>query len=262
MNGERANGGSPRILVVDDEADVRQVLRTALEGRGYRVDEAASGEEALSQLASRRYDLLLLDLRMAGMNGVGMMERVHLSRPDLPIIILTGYATLESAIAAVRCGAADYLLKPVSVHEIVRAVRRALQRTGARGPDSDGPVSAPPDGPGGEILAVGPLTLNLKTGCLLVEKEGEMREIFLTSAEAAVLACLMRSPGEVVTYQALAQEVWHLSPDPGQPRDMVRVVIHRLRRKVEPDPRHPTLIQTIFGRGYLLQTHPSSADSR
>jgi len=259
MNGERANGMVPRILVVDDEADVRQVLRTALEGRGYRVDEAASGEEALARLASRRYDLLLLDLRMEGMNGVGVMERVRLSRPDLPIIILTGYATLESAIAAVRCGAADYLMKPVSVHEIARAVRRALQQTEPRGPESDGPASAPPDRSEGEILAVGPLTLNLKTGCLLVAGEGEKREAFLTPSEAAVLACLMRSPGEVVTYQALAQEAWHLSPDPGQPRDMVRVMIHRLRRKVEPDPQHPTLIQTVFGRGYLLQIPPSSS---
>ena len=261
MNGERANRVATWILVVDDEADVRQVLRTALEGRGYRVDEAASGEEALAHLASRRYDLLLLDLRMAGMNGVGVMERVRLSRPDLPIIILTGYATLESAIAAVRCGAADYLLKPVSIHDIARAVQRALQRTGARGPESNGPASAPSDGPEGEVLSVGPLTLNLKTGCLLVAEEGGRREVFLTPGEAAVLACLMRSPGEVVTYRALAREVWHLSPDPGQPRDMVRVVIHRLRRKVEPDPQHPTLIQTVFGRGYLLQI-PSSAGSR
>ncbi len=257
MNGERINGGPPRILVVDDEADVRWVLRSALEGRGYQVDEAASGEEALSRLASRRYDLLLLDLRMEGLNGVNVMERVRISRPRLPIIILTGYATLESAIAAVRCGAADYLLKPVSIHEIARAVQRALQRTGADGPEPDRPGTASPDGPAGDILSVGPLTLNLKTGCLLIAEEGgEMREVFLTPSEGAVLACLMRSAGEVVTYQALAHEVWHLSPEPGQPRDMARVVIHRLRRKMEPDPRHPTLIRTVFGKGYLLQPPP------
>ncbi|MGQ9708993.1 MAG: winged helix-turn-helix domain-containing protein [Anaerolineae bacterium] len=128
-------------------------------------------------------------------------------------------------------------MKPVSIHEIVRAVRRALQQAEIWEPESDRPGAASPDGLAGEMLSVGPLTLNPKVGCLLIaEEDGRTREVFLTPSEEAVLACLMRSPGEVVTYQALAQEVWHLSPEPGLPRDMVRVVIHRLRRKVESDP--------------------------
>ncbi|MGQ9522896.1 MAG: winged helix-turn-helix domain-containing protein [Anaerolineae bacterium] len=145
-------------------------------------------------------------------------------------------------------------MKPVSIHKIVRAVRRALQQAEIWEPESDRPGAASPDGLAGEMLSVGPLTLNPKVGCLLIaEEDGGTREVFLTPSEEAVLACLMRSPGEVVTYQALAQEVWRLSPEPGLPRDMVRVVIHRLRRKVESDPRSPALIRTVFGKGYLLQ---------
>lgn len=243
-----------RVLVVDDEADVRRVLRVALEGWGYQVDEATSGEEALSRLATRRYDLLLLDLRMPGTDGVTVMERVRLSRPTLPIIILTGYATLESAIAAVRCGAADYLLKPVSIREVARAVQRALQRS-ADGPRQETAGTEAWIGESAiEVLEVGPLRLNLKSGHLTVRSpERGCQEIELTPVEAAVLACLMRSPGEVVTHQAIARAVWNLSLDPGHPKDVVRVVIHRLRRKLEVDPCHPTLIRTVFSRGYVLQ---------
>ncbi len=248
MNDGRARAFSPQVLIVDDEPSVRQVLRTALEERGYEVEEAASGEEALSRLAVRRYDLLLLDLRMAGVSGVEVMQRVRLSRPGLPIIILTGYATLESAIAAIRCGAADYLLKPVSIREIARAVERALQQSAA-GPMSGG--STP------KALAVGPLMLDLQAGRLTITgSEGECRAVDLTPGEAAVLACLMRSPGEVVTHSVLAREVWNLSLGPEQPRDVVRVVIHRLRSKIEADPRHPSLIRTVFGRGYRLEIPP------
>lgn len=254
MTSGRVNGLPPRVLVVDDEADVRHVLRVALEGWGYQVDEAASGEEAISRLATRRYDLLLLDLRMPGMDGVAVMERVRLSRPHLPIIILTGYATLESAIAAVRCGATDYLLKPVSIREIARAVHRAFQRSDG-GPWQE---TAGLDAQMGEmapaVLEAGPLTLDLKSGHVTVrDPERGHREIELTPVEAAVLACLMRSPGEVVTYQAIARAVWNLPLDPGHPKDAIRVVVHRLRRKLEADPCHPTLIRTVFGRGYMLQ---------
>lgn len=259
MNGDRVNGLPPRVLVVDDEADVRRALRAALEGWGYEVDEAASGEEALSRLTTRRYSLLLLDLRMPGMDGVTVMERVRLSRPNLPIIILTGYATLESAIAAVRCSAADYLLKPVSIREIARAVRRALQRSAA---DSQERTAGPEGWTGDaapEALEVGPLILDLQTGHLTIrDDEQGCREVDLTPIETAVLACLMRSPGEVVTYSALAREVWNLSLNPGDPKDVIRVVIHRLRRKVELDLRYPNLIRTVFGRGYLLEIKETS----
>ncbi|MCX8066529.1 MAG: response regulator transcription factor [Anaerolineae bacterium] len=252
MSGNRVGGLSPRVLVVDDEADVRWVLRIALEEWGYRVDEVASGEEALSRIATYHYDLLLLDLRMPGIDGVGVMERVRLSHPNLPIVILTGYATLESAIAAVRYGAADYLLKPVSIREIARAVRKALQRS----------VESPQQGLGMEaetgdgmlsVLKAGPLALDLGSRRLTILGEQGAREVDLTPVEAAVLACLMRSPGEVVTYSALAREVWNLPLDPGHPKDVIRVVIHRLRRKIEVDPRHPALIRTVFGKGYLLE---------
>lgn len=254
MNGERAKTFPPRLLIVDDEAEVRRSLALLLNGLGYVVDDAASGEEALAHLSIRRYDLMLLDLRMPGMDGVEVMARARQAHPDLPIIILTGYATLESAIAAVRCGAADYLLKPASVHQIARAIQKALQRpgTGRRPVPADAP-EPPPDESPEATLSAGPLTLDLTSGRVVVAcGDGEARSVFLTGSEAALLARLMRAPGQVFSCSALAREVWGADLSPAEASELVRAAVHRLRYKVESDPRHPTLIRTAFGKGYYF----------
>ena len=115
------------ILIVDDSSGLRTAVRGILTERGHSVSEAASGSEALDLLEGQPYDLTLLDLRMPGMDGIELMHRIREERPELPIIILTGAPSLESAIAAVREGALDYLLKPFSDEGLVATVDRALQ---------------------------------------------------------------------------------------------------------------------------------------
>ena len=117
-----------RILVVDDEPTTRSAITRALALMGYRVDEAASGSQALAKLGLTPYDLMLLDLRMPGMDGVEVMKWVEEAQPGLLVIVLTAYASLESAIEAVRAGAANYLLKPCSIRDIGAAIARALRR--------------------------------------------------------------------------------------------------------------------------------------
>ncbi|MBU0703722.1 MAG: response regulator, partial [Chloroflexi bacterium] len=114
-----------RVLVVDDETHVRSALARSLALLGYRADEAASGHHALAMLERTPYDAMVLDIRMPGMDGVEIMRRVHHVYPDLHIIVLTGHATLESAIVAVKSNAADYLLKPASVYDIAAAIANA-----------------------------------------------------------------------------------------------------------------------------------------
>ncbi len=114
------------VLVVDDEPNVCSALTRSLTLSGYRADAASSGHQALGLLQRTPYDLMLLDLRMPGMDGVEVMQRAREVRPDLLIIVLTGHATLESAITAVESHATDYLLKPVSLHDVATAVATAL----------------------------------------------------------------------------------------------------------------------------------------
>ncbi len=164
--------GARRILVVDDEPHVRMALRRSLIACGYEVDDAASGPEALEMLSRRRYSLIVVDVRMPGMDGVEVMRRAREAQPDLQIIVLTGYASLESAIAAVRCRAADYLIKPVSLHQVVNVVARVLhQPPGTRGPA----VTGPPEEEA-TLLQVGPISLNRRLRVVTVEGE-ERRKI-------------------------------------------------------------------------------------
>ena len=115
-----------RLLVVDDEAHIRNGLGWSLRLNGYDVEEAASGSEALARLYHGVYDLMILDMNMPGLDGIEVMQRAHQHAPTLAIVVLTGHATLESAIAAVKAAAADYLLKPVSMHDLAAVVARAL----------------------------------------------------------------------------------------------------------------------------------------
>ncbi|RPI53666.1 MAG: response regulator, partial [Chloroflexi bacterium] len=117
-----------RILVVDDEPTTRRAVARALGLSGYEAESAASGEQALELLAARPYDLLLLDLRMPGMDGVEVMARAQERHPNLLIIVFTAHATVHSAVEAVRAGAVDYLLKPSTIRDIEAAVARALER--------------------------------------------------------------------------------------------------------------------------------------
>lgn len=248
MNNLVTTNPSPeaRVLVVDDEAEVRSVLARFLDLLGYCVEEACSGRQALEMLRRTRYDVMVLDIRMPGMDGVEVMQHAHQMRPDLPIIFLTGHATLESAIAAVKSRAADYLLKPISIHDLATAIAGALeQRT-----QGERRVLTSQ-----RFLHVGPVTLDRRGDMVIVARDDDAGiRIELTTSEAALLVHLMQRPGIVFSCRELAWVALGYDVNEKEAQSIIRPHISRLRKKIESDPANPRLIRTVSGRGYILSS--------
>jgi DNA-binding response OmpR family regulator len=235
-----------RILVVDDEEQVRSGLRRFLDLLGYRADEAASGQEALQMLQHTPYDVAVLDIRMPGMDGIEVMHRALQMCPDLAIIFLTGHATLESAIAAVKSHAADYLRKPVSMGDLATAITSALQLRA----QEERPRTHAPD----RFLRAGSVTLDLKKRLAFVKEPGAADgfSATLTPIQTALLAHLMRHPGAAVPCYELAQAAVNYEVSEEEAPSIVRPHICRLQKKIEPDPTRPRLILTVAGKCYLF----------
>ena len=267
------DGQLARVLVVDDELLIRSGLAQALSLSGYAADVADCGEEALAKLASASYDVMVLDLQMPGIHGVDVMHRAHAIRPQLSIIILTGHATLESAISAVKSEAADYLLKPASVHRVIETVTRVLhQRAEERrqqrlvqtittavdtlqrmGPRPVLSLVSDPSPP--ESLHVHPLTLDVQRQTVVVEDEDQTRTASLTRSETAVLAALMTYPGQVFSCRQLAHRALDYDTNEFAAQSIIRPILFRLGRKIEANSRQPRLVLTC-----LLYTSPSPRD--
>jgi DNA-binding response OmpR family regulator len=233
-----------RVLVVDDERDIRSTLLRFLRLLGYHTSEAASGEQALEMLKTDSYDVAVLDLRLPGIDGVEVMRRAAELRPEMAVILLTGYATLESAIAAVGGQATSYLRKPASVHTISSAVAKAMddRRRHAR----HRPRRAE------SMMSTGSLTLDRRRGRVVISGDAGEHTAFLTASEEALLACLMECPGAVVSYRDLACSALEYDVDDFEAPTIVRPHICRLRKKVQPRAAASHIIQTVPGRGYLL----------
>lgn len=252
MNGLRSSAPFPeaRVLVVDDEAEVRSALARLLDLLGYSADEAASGQEALEMLKRAPYDVLVLDIRMPGMGGVEVMQRARQTRPGLPVVFLTGYATLESAVAAVKAHAADYLFKPAGIHELADAVASALrERTHGRQPRA---LIDEHEDEDKRFVRAGPVTLD-RQRCLAIVVEAGAGGSFtarLTASETALLAYLMRRPGVVSSASELARLALGYQVSDKEASDVIRPHISHLRKKIEPDPNHPYLLRTVHGKGY------------
>jgi DNA-binding response OmpR family regulator len=259
-----------RILVVDDEPGTCKAIARALNMMDYRADEAISGSQALATLASSPYDLMLLDLNMPGMDGVEVMQRVQHAYPGLQVIIFTAYATLDSAIAAVKAGAADYLLKPCKIRDIEAAIARALQRRRERlrrqhlirviaealealQAEEEQEMTTPPGQPE-RFLQRGPVALDRERRLAVVgEADGAASfNVKLTANEAALLAYLMQHSETVFSCRELAWTALGYDVSEREARYIVRPHISRLRKKIELDPVHPRLLRTIRGKGYIF----------
>lgn len=254
-----------RLLVVDDERYVRAALTRSLNLMGYQADEAGSGFKALRMLQSTPYDLMVLDMRMPGMDGVEVMRRAREIRPDLLIVVLTGHASLESAIAAVKSHAADYLLKPASLHDVGAAVAAALQQrakslrrqhllevldqTVDALREGETPAQRPPSLE--RFLVVGSVTLDSEKR-LVVVSGTPSRTVELTENETCILAYLMERPDQAISTQKLASGALGYDLTEQEAQSIVRPHIFRLRQKIEADPQEPELIRTLRGRGYLF----------
>ena len=222
-----------KILIVDDEPQLRRVMSTTLVANGYTVDQARTGEEALNKLREQKLDLVLLDLNMPGMGGLETCREIRWSC-DVAIIILSVRNTEKDKVQALDAGADDYVSKPFSTPELLARIRAALRRL---------PVS--PDS-GSQILVLGDVTVNF----LQRRVTAGNREIRLTPKEFDLLQYLANNPDQPVPHRRLLQAVW--GPDYGDEVEYLRVFINQLRKKMEPDPSHPVYILTEPWVGYRL----------
>ncbi len=234
---------SAHALIVDDEAGVRFFVERTLQRAGYIVATAASGEEALAQLRETSFDLLVLDLRLGGqVNGQRVLEAVRWRWPETAVVILTAHGSLESALDAIREGVDGYLLKPVEGEELLTTVQTALARRRPATLAAESP-------PHRSVWRWRDLTIDL-------DKHQAARgdqPLQLTPHEFRVLAHLMQKAPQVVSPQELVQAaLGYECQDLHEARAIIKWYIHRLRRKVEPDPAHPRYILNVRGVGYTL----------
>jgi two-component system KDP operon response regulator KdpE len=220
-----------RVLVVDDELAIRRFLRVALNGQGFTISEAATGQEALLTLTTERPDLVILDLGLPDLDGLEVTRRIR-EWSQVPIIILSVREQEGDKIAALDAGADDYLTKPFGVGELLARIRTVLRRqaTGTSEP----------------VFKLGDLTVDLANRLVKVDD----REIQLTPTEYDILRALVIHNGKVLTNQHLLRQVWGEGYDD---LHILRVNISNLRHKIEPDPSRPTYIHTEPGVGYRLK---------
>lgn len=277
LNGDADLIQGSRILVVDDVLDIRSGLAYILRLEGYIAEEAASGSEALTLLENMAYDLMLLDMRMPGMHGVEVMSRAREMCPDMSIIILTGHATLDSAISAVKLKADNYLLKPISAGELVNIIATTLYERAEKLKQrqliqvainalyqSDAPLSLTSSPSrdrtslsSSERISVEPLILDLQNWTVIHDRNPDQLQE-LSETEAILLSCLMQRPNQVLSCRELAQAVWERDLDEDQAQKLVRPFIFRLRHKIEVSPKYPDLIRTVRKRGYLFAARQAS----
>jgi two-component system KDP operon response regulator KdpE len=220
------------ILVVDDEPQIRRVLRSTLSSQGYVITDAKTGEEAVESVRKNKPDLVLLDLNMPGMGGIAACREIRQSS-EAPIIMLTVRNAERDKVAALDAGADDYVVKPFGIEELLARIRAALRRYA--------PGDALPPFVSKE------LTLNFESRQLTVRGE----EVHLTPKEFDVLRHLIANQGKPLTHRRILQSVW--GPDYGEETENLRVVINQLRKKIETDPAHPKYIRTEPWVGYRFQ---------
>ncbi|RZQ63400.1 response regulator transcription factor [Amycolatopsis suaedae] len=225
--GEQAG----RVLVVDDDETVRDVVRRYLEVAGFTVEQAGDGAEGLERFAASRPDLVVLDVMMPGINGLEVCRRLRQSS-DVPIVMLTALGEEENRIAGLQLGADDYVTKPFSPKELALRVASVLRR--ARLPVAPAPAPVLTDG-----------DLRLEMEARQATRGG--RELALTTREFDLLAYFLSHPGTALSRADLLERVWGW--DFGD-QSTVTVHVRRLREKIEPDPANPVRVVTVWGVGY------------
>lgn len=221
------------ILLVDDEAKLRDMIRMYLEQEGYRVVEAANGREALYVARYEKPDLIILDLMMPEMGGYDFM-RAFSKEASTPIIMLTAKVDDQDKILGLELGADDYVIKPFNVRELIARVRAVLRRVNKTGAEPD-------------LLRAADIVLDRASRIVSV---GE-RPIELTPSEFEILAALMASPGQVFSRLDLLDRMSGNAYE-GYERT-IDVHIRNLRTKIEPDPRNPIYVETVYGIGYRFR---------
>lgn len=245
MRSEDAVSGGPdvtaqearHILVVDDDDRLRALIARYLGDKGYRVTGARDAADARAKLAGMAFDLMVVDVMMPGESGIELTRALRETR-DLPILMLTAMGEPEDRIAGLESGVDDYLAKPFEPRELVLRIATILRRAAAR-PPLDAPLAPP--------LRLGAFRFDRNRDLLF---EGDV-PVRLTTAEAGLLRIFAAAPGRTLGRDALCHEI---GADPtGRALD---VQIIRLRRKIEPNPKEPRYLVTVWGEGYVLRPDP------
>jgi two-component system KDP operon response regulator KdpE len=223
-----------RILVVDDDPDIRQAMRATLTACGYEVGDARTGEQSLEKLHSETYDLVLLDINMPGIGGMETCRRIR-GESEIAIVMLTVSNSEGDKVNALNAGADDYITKPFSMPELLARIRATLRRM---------PSSFEPE--------LRTLNLdNVQIDFSSRQVTGQNRRFRLTPREFEVLSYLANRPNQTVSHRELLQAIW--GPDYGDELEYLRVFVNRLRRKIEPDPANPRYLLTDAWIGYRFR---------
>lgn len=222
-----------RLLLVEDERRIAAYVKRGLEEQGYAVDNAYTGPEALAWTETVTFDLIVLDILLPEMDGIAVCHELRKRGCRTPILMLTARQAVEDRVGGLDAGADDYVVKPFALSELIARLR-ALSRRGS-------------DSPRTPILALDALRMDTVTR--RVTRDGAVMK--LTAKEYAVLECLMRQPGRVLTRTQIAEQVWNY--DDYNQSNVVDVYIRNLRRKLD-DPFPLKLIHTVRGAGYRLST--------
>jgi DNA-binding response OmpR family regulator len=229
-------GMGHRVLVVDDDATVSDVVRRYLEQAGCEVRLAADGADGLAAIAAQLPDLVVLDLMMPGIDGLEVCRRIRRRLPGLPVIMLTALGEEADRVLGLEVGADDYVTKPFSPRELVLRIQSVLRRTGGQAADP------------GPATTLREADLTVDTARRVAERHGA--PLSLTVREFDLLVFLMRHPGRAWSRADLLDKVWGW-----QFGDQSTVTVHvrRLREKIEADPADPTRIRTVWGVGYSYE---------
>jgi two-component system, OmpR family, KDP operon response regulator KdpE len=231
---------SATVLIVDDEPQIRRVLRTTLSSHGYTVVEARGSDEAFDQVRATPPDLILLDVNMPGLSGLEICAEIRRTS-DVPIIMLTVRNTERDKVQALDAGADDYVVKPFGAEELMARIRAALRRSA--------PAEALPP------FVSKDLQIDFERRAVTVEGNS----VRLTPKEFDLLRQLVANRGKALGHRRLLQSVW--GPDYGDEMEYLRVFINQLRKKIEPDPRRPRYIHTEPWVGYRFEPPVEKARS-
>ena len=225
-----------RILIVDDDDEIRELLEFDVSQSGYFVDTASDGKEGLNKALNNSYDLIILDVMMPKMNGFDVCKNIRQAKLAIPILMLTAKGTIDDKTVGFDCGADDYLVKPFDVQEVLLRIRVLLRRNQ---PQAEATLS-------NEILQAGNIEIFPDTlECIVVNKK-----IKLTPTEFEILYCLMQHFNNAVTLATLLDEVWGYDSD--EDVRMLRVHVGGLRNKIEPNSKKPQYFHTVTNVGYKL----------
>ena len=220
----------PKLLLVDDERNMRESLKVVLESHGYQADMVESAEEGLESLSNNNYFMVITDARLDGMSGYAFLQESHERWPDMPILMITAYATPKLAVEAIQSGAVDYLSKPFEPEELFLRIQKLMNLFSDINERS-------------EIINFGDFTYNIND--LQLKRKNNI--IYLTEGENKLLIKLTNKKNEIVLREELAEQDY----DESELRK-VDVQVTRLRQKIEKNPKQPHFLKTIRGKGYKL----------